>query len=44
MLEIIIIVAIAYALALFFIPLGKIAKAQDWVKAKVKQAKNKLEN
>ena len=40
MLELLLILAIYSVLVLVFVPLGKIAKAQDWVKAKVKQVKN----
>lgn len=43
MLEIIIILAIYSALILFFVPLGKIARAQDWVKAKVKKVQDKID-
>lgn len=44
MLELIIVLAIYTALILFFVPLGKIAKAQDWVKAKVKKVQDKLDD
>lgn len=43
MLEIIIVLAIYSALILFFVPLTKIGKAQDWVKAKVKKVQDKIE-
>lgn len=35
-------IAIYTGLVLVFVPLDKIAKAQTWVKNKVKQAKNKI--
>jgi competence protein ComGC len=38
-----IIIAIYSVLILAFVPLGKIAKAQDWVKAKIKNIKNKID-
>lgn len=44
MLELIIVLAIYTALILFFVPLGKIAKAQGWVKAKVKKVQDKLDD
>jgi hypothetical protein len=36
--------AILLILILIFVPLRKIAKAQDWVKTKAKNVKDKLDN
>ena len=43
MVELAIVLAIYTVIILVFVPLHKIAKAQDWVKAKVKQIKDKIE-
>lgn len=37
-------IAIYSVLVLVFVPLEKIAKAQTWVKTKVKQIKDKIES
>jgi len=39
------IVIVAYSIiVLAFVPLGKIGRAQDWVKAKIKKIKDKIED
>lgn len=43
MLYTLIVLAIYSALILFFVPLDRLAKAQAWVKAKVQQIKNKVD-
>lgn len=42
--DILLILAIYTVLILIFIPLEKIAKSQTWVKTKIKQIKNKIDN